>query len=599
MPFLLWLALVSCDAQAAIDSAGILDNALTRYNQVATGWAGIITTYATTLFWALVNISMVWTFGMMALRKADIGEFFAEFIRFTVFTGFFWWLLLNGPGFANDIIASMRKIGSQAAGTGAGQDLTPSGIVDIGFAIFSRVLDQSSIWSLVDSVVGILISAIVLVVLALIGVNMLLLLISGWVLAFAGIFFLGFGGSRWTSDMAINYFKTILSIAAQLFTMVLLVGVGRTFIDGYFNNMSAGITLKELGVMLVVAVVLLALVNKVPPLVGGLAIGGGAGSLGGGFGGGAALAAATVGAAAIAKAGAALGAAATSMAGAGQAVMAAYSKANASESGGGGGAGDLMKSAGGGGGDAGSGSSGGGSGGGGALASAMGDSGGGGSDRFSSGFTAGSSDFGSSFSSGAGSGSGRSSSSSGSGSSSNATASGTKGGAQGGGRSGMQNTSAGANPYAAQAKDRASVNPYADQAGSSAGANPYAGQTGSIASTNPYADMAGSGGGGAPGEVKSSSALASAGKFGRVAAGTVANLAQGAWDAAKAKASDRTGQTVGGKVATAINTRDAASRSDVNNGSAFDDNSLSKWAGKSADFDSEVSAFVNRDSTTS
>ena len=31
----------------------------------------------------------------MALRKADIGEFFAEFVRFTIFTGFFWWLLIN------------------------------------------------------------------------------------------------------------------------------------------------------------------------------------------------------------------------------------------------------------------------------------------------------------------------------------------------------------------------------------------------------------------------------------------------------------------------------------------------------------------------
>ena len=60
-------------------------------------WASIIESVATRLFWTLALISMVWTFGMMALRKADIGEFFAELIRFTVFTGFFWWLLINGP----------------------------------------------------------------------------------------------------------------------------------------------------------------------------------------------------------------------------------------------------------------------------------------------------------------------------------------------------------------------------------------------------------------------------------------------------------------------------------------------------------------------
>ena len=44
----------------------------------------------------------------MAMRKADIGEFFAELVRFTILTGFFWWLLENGPHFAMDIVNSLR-----------------------------------------------------------------------------------------------------------------------------------------------------------------------------------------------------------------------------------------------------------------------------------------------------------------------------------------------------------------------------------------------------------------------------------------------------------------------------------------------------------
>ena len=71
---------------------------------------------------------------MMALRKADIGEFFAEFVQFTIFTGFFCWLLINGPNFAISIMDSLRKIGGTAAGSG--HDLTPSGIIDIGFDNF-------------------------------------------------------------------------------------------------------------------------------------------------------------------------------------------------------------------------------------------------------------------------------------------------------------------------------------------------------------------------------------------------------------------------------------------------------------------------------
>ncbi len=122
---LLWLAFFSIEAQAAIDNAGVLDNVLNRYSAAASGWAGFITARATWLFWTLAVISMVWTFGFMALRKADIGEFYAEFIRFTIFTGFFWWLLTNGPNFATDIMSSLRTIAGSASGTGS--TLTPPG----------------------------------------------------------------------------------------------------------------------------------------------------------------------------------------------------------------------------------------------------------------------------------------------------------------------------------------------------------------------------------------------------------------------------------------------------------------------------------------
>ena len=189
------------------------------------------------------------------------------------------------------------------------------------------MIDQTTLWQPVDSAIGIVIGAVILVIMALIGVNMLLLLISGWILAYAGIFFLGFGGSRWTSDMAITYYKTILSIAAQLFTMVLVVGIGKSFVDQYYANMSAGLSLKELGVMLIVAVVLLAIVNKVPSLVGGLAMGGGTHALGGGFGAGAALGAAGMATAATAMGGAMIAGGAASAVGGGSALKAAFDSA--------------------------------------------------------------------------------------------------------------------------------------------------------------------------------------------------------------------------------------------------------------------------------
>jgi len=497
--FPLWLWAFSTNAYAAISNKGILDDVLSRYSTAASTWGTVITAYASWLFWTLTLISMVWTFGMMILRKADIGEFFAEFIRFTVFTGFFFWLLTNGPKFAIDIQDSLLQIGGKATGTGA--TFSPSGIVDIGFDIFGKVYDNSSTWTPVDSTVGIIISLIILVVLALVAVNMLVLLISGWILAYAGIFFLGFGGSRWTSDMAISYFKTVLSIAAQLLTMVLLVGIGKSFIDQYYTNMNPSYAdMKELGIMLIVSVVLLALVNKLPPLIGQIPMGGGTGAIGNGLGTGAAMAAAAMGAAAVATAGAAVMGGLTSMAGGGSAIKAAYDKAQANMGGDGGGA---MPSFGG----SGSTVNGGGVS---ALASAMGDDSNGAMPSFG-----------------------------GSGSTMNSS-----------------NDSGG----------------FSDSTGSDSGA---------------------SAGSDAKGNAQDGTPAVKTGKGGSTS--TIANLAQGAMDVAKANISKRVGETTGGKIAAAIR----ASGQGANTSSTFNDNSLSAGTSEPADPESEIAAFRDRSSQTS
>ncbi|EEI0740452.1 P-type conjugative transfer protein TrbL [Salmonella enterica] len=333
------LILISTQAQAApLDSAGLLDDILNRFANVASTWAGTIQNYATWIFWSLAVISMVWTFAMMAMQGEGLSAALAEIVRFFAVLGFFFYLLKNGPAISVDIQDSLRQLAANASGLS--KSFSPSGIVDIGFDIVSRVVDQSSIWSPADSTVGLILAGVILCVLALVGVNMLLLLITGWILSYGGIFLLGFGGSRWTSDIAITYFKTVLGIALQLFTMVLIVGIGKSFIDQYYQAMGAdAVQMKSMFVMLVASIVLLVLVNKVPPMVGSIV--GGASMQGiGGFGAGAIIGAAAAAGAAIATAGAAAAAGAANAAGGASALKAAFESAQAAmaeESGSGGG----------------------------------------------------------------------------------------------------------------------------------------------------------------------------------------------------------------------------------------------------------------------
>lgn len=328
---LMMAALFSLKAHAAIDSAGVLDNVTARYQAQAATWGATISAAATRLFWALALISMVWTFGMMALRKADIGELFAELFRYVMFTGFFFFLLNNASPIATAIMSSLKQLAGDAAGV---PGLTPSGIVDIGFKIFSKVIDNSSLWAPIETAIGAVIAILILGMLALVAINMVVLLVSGWILAYAGIFFLGFGGSRWTSDMAINYYKTVLGIAASLMGMTLLVGIGQAVLNEYYVKMGEA-TLRDLAVILVVAGLLLYLVNKIPPLISGIITGasvGGAAGMGGAGTGTLMAAAAMAGATAAGTMGAAVSAG-TSAAGWGSAIKAAFDQAGRTNSG--------------------------------------------------------------------------------------------------------------------------------------------------------------------------------------------------------------------------------------------------------------------------
>ena len=489
------LMLYSVGAAAQLTNQGMLDQVVTEFATRASSWQSVVMNAALWLFWTLGTISLVWTGGILILRKADIGEFLAEFVRFILFFGFFLWLLRNGPAFASSIIRSLQKLGEQASGVSS---VTPSSIVDIGFMIWKQAIISLSLWTPIDSFVGIALSAGIMLLLAAVAVNMLLLLVAGWILMYAGIFFLGFGGSRWTSDLAINYYKAVLGVAVQLMAMVLLIGIGNDLLSTFYAKMNKGaLNFEELGVMLVFCFALLMLINRVPSLLAGVITGsgsGGAGNFGAGAIAGAAMGAAGMAAAATSMAGAAVMGGVQNIAGGAQALMAACSKASQDVAGGS----DMLSNLGG----------------------------------------------------GSSSGGGRSS---------------------GGG---------GASPLAA-AMDNSSAG------GGSSG-------DGSSHFDRSDTRQASAKRGGTSGEVQSGGRASVVAKVGKVAAGTVANLAQGTWDVAKAKAGemgdaamDRIGETTGGKIAAAIK-----ARSDQK--PAFGSDSLAKADDQSVDAESEVAAFRDR-----
>lgn len=291
------------DAFAALTNESILETVVQKYKTAATGWKDYMMDRATWLFLTLAIISMIWTFGQLLFHRSSLAEYAGELIRFCIFFGFYLWLLENGPKFANDIIKSFISIGKSASGQTEVTGL--SDIVDIGFRVFDRAINSTSISNPATSTGLVIIGAVVLVIISLVAINMLILYCSGWILAYAGIIYLGLGSCKWTSDIAINYFKTVLGVAASLMTTILLIGIATNIFEEQAGFMSEETNLEEMGVLLVAAIALLFLVNKVPSMVAGIITGAsiGAASSAGSVGAGAAAAAGAVAGAAFANVG--------------------------------------------------------------------------------------------------------------------------------------------------------------------------------------------------------------------------------------------------------------------------------------------------------
>jgi P-type conjugative transfer protein TrbL len=248
-----------------------LDNLLAKYKSAGQRWEAAIYTAAVHLFWILAGISLFWTGAWMAIKQADLVEIVAELCRFIMVTGLFFWLLLNGTSFAAMIIASLRQLGGEATGTNG--FLEPGAILTVGFKIFQQTVSHINLLEMQASMVPFVMAVVILIVLTLVTVNVVLLLVAAWIVVYAGLIFLGFGGCRWTSDMAVAYYRTILGIGVMLLTMELLIGIGTTFVQDLVDSIGQGLNPATMAVIMAASVILLVMSHRLPPMVAGIVTG--------------------------------------------------------------------------------------------------------------------------------------------------------------------------------------------------------------------------------------------------------------------------------------------------------------------------------------
>jgi type IV secretion system protein TrbL len=303
------LLLVAEPALAQTTTNNALDTIVDKFQGKFTSIEGALMSSALRLFWLLALIEFTYAALGLVFKQADFGEWAATMVNQILFIGLFAAILINGASWGNAIVQSFREAGSNASmAAGGGATLKPSDVFDAGLQIATTALSKLDVFEPSQSIAYAIGGIVIIVSFALIAAMMILTLVSAWGIVSMSILFLGFGGSRFTKDVAMKVIMAVFGVGAKLFVMQVIVGIGYSLFQDWSGDQL--VTISDLLVMVGCAVVMLALVKVIPDLVqsmvsGSAFTGGGAlSAVGGAVAGGVAGAAAGVVGAGVAAHGA-------------------------------------------------------------------------------------------------------------------------------------------------------------------------------------------------------------------------------------------------------------------------------------------------------
>ena len=312
------------ESQALVTN-NFLDSVVSTYQSKTAAWEDILRNYALGLFWILAGIEFLWNSIKLAIRGADISEFFAELLNRIMYIGFFLTLLLNSSAWSTAIVNSFRQAGSAAVASAGGTGgIAPSNVMDAGWQILQQVVASMNLWNPGDSLLIGLAAIIILIAFALTTALLIMALVESYFVISSGVILMGFGGSQWTNQFAINTIRYAVSVGAKLFMVQLVIGLGQTILQDWAAQLQAGpFRIDDVLMIAAASIVFFAITKTIPDMVQAL-LNGSSLATGGGLSG---MVAESIGAMAAATAALASGGA-SSVAGAAAAGSGAYSLAS-------------------------------------------------------------------------------------------------------------------------------------------------------------------------------------------------------------------------------------------------------------------------------
>jgi type IV secretion system protein TrbL len=253
---------------AVAANANLVDQLIKQFENSAQSWEGAILSEARWLFFTLTMISFVVAVGIPMVLRLDIVSTVGFLAQWAIFTGVSLWGMENGPEFTHGITHSFYQLAGQASGLGA--DLKPTVFLDLSMKLYGKILAQEHGLDIGAAVGAELSGLAVLFTACFTTYTLVEVLCASWIFASVAPMFLAFGALVFTRDVFINFWRSALALGAKLMALVLIAGLGITFLKGVVAAMGDTPNGQLLGLYLACSIMLAFLARGIPNMLAGV-----------------------------------------------------------------------------------------------------------------------------------------------------------------------------------------------------------------------------------------------------------------------------------------------------------------------------------------
>ncbi|MEQ4392002.1 P-type conjugative transfer protein TrbL [Campylobacter coli] len=225
-------------------------------------WIPLIKTACLWVFWTLVVIDLVWTFGLKALSGFEFGDFLATLIKKIMYIGIFLFLF-NTDQWLQILFNSFSQL---ATGVSNGIKITPSNIVTSGVEILLSIWEAAGL-NLAKTLFLLICGLIILIGFLLMAIDLLIVYLKFFLMNVIVFFALALGGLSHFKQIGLNPIMTAIKIGIELLMIQGLMALAINITNSAFKEIAQNLTIDLTLQILVVALIFCMITKMVPGII--------------------------------------------------------------------------------------------------------------------------------------------------------------------------------------------------------------------------------------------------------------------------------------------------------------------------------------------